>query len=85
MCKVATIRNVARRNNIEIGEVDAELSQIAKKSADGSFVTEVNSAIKIEGDLSDDQKAMLIKEADNCYVTRLVKGDWIINDSTELN
>ncbi len=85
MCKVATIRNVARRKNIKIGDVDAELTQVAKRTANGSFVTEVNSAIKIEGDITDEQKAMLIKEADNCYVTRLVKGDWVINDSTELS
>jgi len=85
MCKVATIRNVARRNNIEIGEVDAELKQVAKRNTDGSFRTEVDSAIKIEGNLSEEQKKMLIYEADNCYVTRLVKGEWHINDSTELN
>ncbi len=85
MCKVATIRNVARRKKIEIGEVDAELTQVAKRNADGTFTTEVNSAIKIEGDITDEQRKMLIKEADNCYVTRLVKGDWVINDSSELN
>lgn len=85
MCKVATIRNVARRKKIEIGEVDAELTQVAKRNADGTFTTEVNSAIKIEGDITDEQKEMLIEEADNCYVTRLVKGDWVINDSSELN
>ena len=85
MCKVATIRNVARRKNIEIGNVDAELSQVAKRNTDGTFTTEVISAIKIEGDITEEQKAMLIEEADNCYVTRLVKGDWIINDSSELN
>ncbi len=85
MCKVATIRNVARRKNIEIGEIDAELSQVAKRNADGTFTTEVNSAIKIEGDITEEQRAMLIKEADNCYVTRLIKGDWMINDSSELS
>lgn len=85
MCKAATIRNLARRKNIEIGEVDAELSQIAKRNDDGSFTTEVNSAIKIQGDITEEQKAMLIKEADNCYVTRLVKGDWVIHESTELS
>ncbi|NRA48073.1 MAG: OsmC family protein [Phaeodactylibacter sp.] len=85
MCKVATIRNVARRKHIEIGDVDAALTQVAKKQPDGTFKTEVNSAIKIEGAITAEQKAMLIKEADNCYVTRLVKGDWIINDSTDLD
>lgn len=85
MCKVATIRNVARRKGIEIGEVDAELKQVAKRNADGTFSTSVDSAIKIEGDISEEQRAMLIHEADNCYVTRLVKGDWSINKSTLLS
>ncbi len=85
MCKVATIRNVARRKKIEIGDVDAELSQVAKRNKDGSFTTEVHSAIKIEGDITEEERAMLIKEADNCYVTRLIKGDWIINESTALD
>ena len=85
MCKVATIRNVARRKGIEIGEVDAELTQVAKKNADGTFTTEVDSAIKIEGDISEEQRKMLIEEADNCYVTRLVRGDWVINESPALN
>lgn len=84
MCKVATIRNVARRKNIEIGNVDAELSQVVNKGTNGSFETVINSAIKIEGEITEEQRAMLIKEADNCYVTRLVKGDWVINDSTPL-
>ena len=77
--------SMARRKNIEIGEVDAELTQVAKKNPDGTFTTEVNSAIKIAGDITEEQKALLIHEADNCYVTRLVKGDWVINDSTDLN
>lgn len=84
MCKVATIRNVARRKNIEIENIDAQLEQVAKKNTDGTFETEVNSAIKIIGNITPEQKAMLIKEADNCYVTRLVKGEWTINDSTDL-
>ena len=85
MCKVATIRNVARRKGIEIGEVDAELKQVVKKNDDGSFNTSVDSAIKIEGDITEEQRAMLIHEADNCYVTKMVKGDWLINSSTTLN
>lgn len=85
MCKVATIRNVARRKGIEIGEVDAQLSQVAKKGPDGTFSTEVNSAIKIEGDITEEERDLLINEADNCYVTKLVKGEWKINKSTTLN
>jgi len=85
MCKVATIRNVARRKKIEIGEVDATVSQVVKKNADGIFRTEINSEIKIEGDITEEERTMLVYEADNCYITRLVKGDWVINPSTELN
>ena len=81
MCKVATIRNVARRKGIEIGEVNAHLSQVAKRNADGTFITTVDSEIYIEGNLSDEDRNLLIDEADNCYVTRLVRGEWIINDS----
>jgi len=84
MCKVATIRNVARRNGIEIGNVDAELKQVVRKNADGTFRTIIDSAIKIEGDIDEATKTMLIEEADNCYVTRLVKGEWVINESTDL-
>ncbi len=84
MCKVATIRNVARRKGIDIGNVDAELKQSVRRNADGTFATSIDSAIKIEGDISEETRAMLIEEADNCYVTRLVRGEWIINDSTAL-
>lgn len=82
MCKVATVRNVARRKGIEIGEVNANLSQVVKRNIDGSFITTVDSEISIEGNITDDQRNLLVYEADNCYVTRVVKGGWIINDST---
>lgn len=82
MCKVATVRNVARRKGIEIGEVNANLSQDVKRNIDGSFITTVDSEISIEGNITDDQRNLLVYEADNCYVTRVVKGGWIINDST---
>ncbi len=85
MCKVATIRNVARRKGIEIGNVDAELKQSVRRNADGAFTTTIDSAIHIEGDITQETRDMLIEEADNCYVTRLVRGEWVINDSTILN
>jgi|TARA_R100000935_G_scaffold58922_1_gene100021 uncharacterized OsmC-like protein len=40
MCKVATIRNVARRKGWEIGEVDAQLEQTAVRQPNGSFKTQ---------------------------------------------
>jgi len=81
MCKVATVRNVSRRKGWEIGNVDAEVTQKVVKKADGSFKTVVNSTITIEGDITEEQRALLIKEADNCYVTRLVSGEWEFADS----
>lgn len=81
MCKVATVRNVARRNGWEIGNVDALLTQKVIKKPDGSLVTKVTSAITIEGDISKEQRHILIKEADNCYVTRLISGEWEFEES----
>jgi len=85
MCKVATIRNVARRKNIEIGNVDASLKQTIKRQKDGSFKIEINSAISIEGDITEEQRKMLIEEADNCFITRVVKGEWEIKSSEALD
>jgi uncharacterized OsmC-like protein len=45
------------------------------------FKTRVESNITIEGDLTEEQHAYLIKEADNCYVTRMVRGDWDLAES----
>lgn len=81
MCKVATIRNVARRNDWSVSNVTADVSQEVKRKVDGSFITTVHSSIHIEGDITEEQRTLLIKEADNCYVTRLVRGDWEIADS----
>ncbi|WP_010177611.1 OsmC family protein [Aquimarina agarilytica] len=84
MCKVATIRNVARRKGWEIGNVDADLSQVVSRNEDGSLKTKVTSSISIEGHLTEEQRVYLIKEADNCYVTRMLRGEWEFEDSTVL-
>lgn len=84
MCKVATVRNVARRKGWEIGNVDAVLSQVVTRGLGGALTTRVESKIKIEGDITVEQRATLIKEADNCYVTRMVRGEWEFIDSEEL-
>ncbi len=84
MCKVATVRNVARRKGWEIGEVNAELSQVVRRDTDGNLKTKVKSAISIEGDITEEQRTLLIEEADNCYVTRMVRGEWTFEDSNTL-
>ncbi len=81
MCKVATIRNVVRRKGWEIGNVDAQLSQVVGRGEDRSLKTRVESNITIQGDLTEEQHAYLIKEADNCYVTRMVRGEWDLAES----
>lgn len=83
MCKVATVRNVARRKGWEIGDVDAELSQVVSREKGGKLSTRVETVIHIEGDLTEDQKTKLIEEADNCYVTRMIRGEWDFAHSTE--
>lgn len=83
MCKVATIRYIARLKGWEIGNVDAELSQEVKKSEAG-LSTNVKVAIKIEGDITPEQKTELIKQADNCYIHRMFKGEWNIEGATDL-
>lgn len=84
MCKVATIRNVSRRKGWEIGNVDAQLSQRVVRNSDGSLKTKVSSKIYIEGDITEEQRKELITEADNCYVTRMVRGDWELSHSEDL-
>jgi len=84
MCKVATIRNVARRNDWEIGEVNAEISLKPVKQKDGSFKTKVLSNITIEGNITEEQYNHLVEEGDNCYITRLVRGEWTFEPSNAL-
>lgn len=83
MCKVATVRYIARMKNWEIGEVNAELSQEVKRGKEG-LTTTVKVAIDIEGNLTDEQRSELLKQADNCYVHRMITGNWDIEKATEL-
>ena len=77
MCKVTTIRYAARRNGWDIGNVEAKLVQQVKREAQ-SFVTNVKIQVDIEGNVTGEQKAALLKQADNCYIHRLLKGEWEI-------
>lgn len=85
MCKVATVRFIARKNNWEIGNVDAELSQVVKRSENGKLSTTVNVAIAIEGNITDEQRTELLNQADACYVHRMIEGDWNIEKASPLN
>ena len=83
MCKVATVRFIARKNNWGIGEVRAELSQEVKRDSSG-LKTNIKVAIYIEGDISQEQKDELLKEANACYIHRQIMGEWNIEHATEL-
>lgn len=83
MCKVTTVRFIARRNNWEIRDVDADLTMATKKNENGKLLTNVQVSIKIEGTLTPDQKKELLKQADACYVHRILDGDFIIHDAIE--
>lgn len=84
-CKASTVRYIARRNNWEIGDVDAELEQTVKRGEGGKLSTSVKVAIKINGgNLTEEQKTELLKQADACYVHRMIEGDWNIESAVEL-
>lgn len=84
MCKVATVRFIARKNNWEIGDVTAELSQEVKRES-GGLKTNVKVAIHIEGNITQEQKSELLKQADACYIHRQILGEWNIEHATDLN
>ncbi|MFT4983687.1 MAG: putative redox protein [Flavobacterium sp.] len=84
MCKVATVRYIARKNKWEIGEVDGEFELNVKRGEAGKLSTHVTAKIKIEGDLNAEQKRELLKQADACYVHRMIEGGWNIENAIEL-
>ena len=77
-CKVATIRYIARKKQWEIGNVNAALSQTVKRGESGQLSTHVKITVDIEGELTDEQRNTLLHEADNCYVHRMLMGEWTI-------
>lgn len=83
MCKVATVRYIARQKGWEIGEVRAELSQEVKREPDG-LKTNVIVRIQIEGNITQEQKDELLKQANACYVHRQIMGEWDIEHATEI-
>jgi putative redox protein len=81
MCKVATVRYIARKNNWIIRDVDGELTMNVTRGEGGKLSTHITVAIKIEGDITEEQKAELLKQADACYIHRMINGEWTIEPS----
>ena len=86
MCKVATVRYIARKKGWDklIRDVDAQLSMSVKRGNGGFLNTKVTVAIHIEGDISEGQKEELLQEADKCYIHRMIEGDWEIETAKTL-
>ena len=84
MCKVATVRYIARKNNWNIRDVDGELEMNVQRGAGGKLSTHIKVAIQIEGDLTEAQKLQLLQEADACYVHRMIEGTWNIESASNL-
>ncbi len=80
MCKVATVRHIARKKGWEIGNVEGSLSQKVRRSESG-LVPKVSVDISIEGDLTEAQREELLYEADHCYIHRLIQSDWKIESA----
>lgn len=81
MCKVATVRYIARKKGWEIGNVDGSLIQEVKRQAGGKLSTHIKVQIEIEGNLTEEQREKLLYEADRCYIHRMIEGEWNIEDS----
>lgn len=78
LCKVASIRYYAMSKGIaNVGNIEAELV-MEPGAKDKSLHTDVKIKIKIEGDVSDETKQELMKQADMCYIHRLLQGNWTI-------
>jgi putative redox protein len=73
-CKTMTIRYLARQKGWEIGEVHAEV-QMETERREGKSYTTIRSSIRIDGDLSDEQRAQLLRAAERCPVHRVLTGE----------
>jgi putative redox protein len=78
------VRYIARKNKWEIGEVDGEFELNVKRGEAGELSTHVTAKVKIEAELTAEQKRELLKQADACYVHRMIKGEWSIENAIEL-
>lgn len=85
MCKVATVRYIARKNNWDIKDVDGHLEMNVKRGEGGKLSTHVTVSISIEGDITEEQREELLKQADRCYIHRMIEGEWNIEKSVTAN
>ena len=87
MCKAATVRYIARREGWDdrLRDVDATLEQVVRRDRDtGKLRTRIKVELHIEGDLTDTERAVLVREADACYIHRMIEGEWDIQPAVEV-
>lgn len=84
MCKATTIRHIARKNGWDIKDVKAELTQEVARGENGKLATRVTTAVKIEGNITEEQKVELYKQAERCYVVRMIENQWEMEHIEEL-
>lgn len=77
MCKTATVRFIARKNHWDVGNVQAQLEQVVERR-DGKLHTVVQVAMQIEGNITEEQRQELLKQADACYIHRMLNGTFDI-------
>ena len=86
MCKAATVRYIARREgwDARLRDVDATLRQTVRRDCEtGKLRTRIEVELQIEGALSAAERAVLVREADACYIHRMIEGDWDIVPAVE--
>lgn len=76
-CKVATIRFVAMKKGYDLESISADISSEEEKR-EGTFHTTVKVKLKMEGDLTKEQRKELIKSADSCHVHKVLEGEMSI-------
>jgi len=79
-CKASTVRFIARKNGWAIGNVDAELEMKVERE-NGALHTRVDVRINIEGDITEEQRLEMLRQADRCYVHRVITGEWNIGSA----
>ncbi len=72
-CKTMTVRYVARQKGWPLNDVTAQLDLVTERR-DGEVFTKITATIQLDGDLTDDQRAQLLRAADRCPVHRMLTG-----------
>ena len=82
-CKTMTIRYVARQKGWPLQDVHAELD-LDTDRREGQPFTNIQVKIRLDGELTDEQRAQLLRAADRCPVHKLLMGELTIEEAVAL-